>query len=622
MTEQAIREAATPLAPPAEADFANLRLSGGYFVTGDTPYREVFISEELNEEQLMIAELVTDFCLREIQQPFFQRGRELQATNDADRAEALTLLKKAGELGLCGVSIPEAYGGMGLDFKTNALFSKAMSNGFSFATTLGAQTSIGCLPIVYYGNEAQKAKYLPGIASGELIAAYALTEPEAGSDANAGKTSATPSPDGHHYLLNGQKIWITNGGFADVFIVFAKIEQDENLSAFIVERGYPGFSTGPEEKKMGIKGSSTVQLYFDNCPVPAENLLGKRQEGFKIALNILNGGRIKAGAGGIGGAQLSINKAVQYALERRQFGKPIAEFGAIQHKIGQLATQTFASEAALFRTTAMIDAKEAELRAAGVPESEAKVKAIREFAIEASIIKVKGSELVCLATDEAIQIHGGMGYAVETGLEMGYRDARITKIYEGTNEVNRLLVVGELSKRAMVSHEIDLMAAMKRVPGFLLRQWLPFRAKGKYAEEERLVQGLKNTFLFLFGMLGKTLGKKMIDEQELILLLSDILSEAYVAESALLKVKKLERLPGANQEKLSIQRQMMQAYLYEALDKARSAAAEAIAGSAQEHQKRFFTYLSNRMLPLYAVNPKALRRSIAGFVLEKGAYSF
>lgn len=600
----------------------NPMLRGGYFVIGDTPPEEIFITEELNEEHRMMAEMVAEFCIREVQAPFFRRGRELVVTDKADREEVLALLKKAGEMGLCGVSIPEQHGGMGLDFKGNTLFSMVMANGFSFATTLGAQTSIGSLPIVYYGNESQKEKYLPGIASGELVAAYALTEPGAGSDANSGKTSATLSADGRHYLLNGQKIWITNGGFADVFIVFARIDEDEKLSAFIVERGYEGFSAGPEEKKMGIKGSSTVQIYFDNCMVPAENLLGKRQGGFKMALNILNGGRLKAGAGGIGGAQFSLTKATQYAIERRQFGQPIAEFGAIQYKISDIVMQAFAGEAALFRTAALIDRKEAELRAAGLPENEAKVKAIREFAVEASIIKVMGSELVCYATDEAIQIYGGMGYAQETGMEMGYRDARITKIYEGTNEVNRLLSVGELTKRALVSKELDLMGAGKKIPAFLLRQLSPFRSKEGYAEEERIVQGLKNAFLFLSGMAGKKLGKKMIDEQEIILNLSTILSEAYMTESVLLKVKKLEKRAGIDQARLGIQRQMMQLYLYEALAKAQKAAAEAAASFATGMQKRTYMWAVNALLKPYDVNPKQMRRNIAGFVIEKRGYCF
>lgn len=601
---------------------ANPKLKGGYFVIGDTRPEEIFISEELSEEHRMMAEMVTEFCIREVQEPFFRRGRELEVTNPADREAVLALLKKAGELGLCGVSIPEKFGGMALDFKGNTLFSKVMANGFSFATTLGAQTSIGCLPIVYYGNEAQKEKYLPGIASGELVAAYALTEPGAGSDANSGKTSAALSPDGRHYILNGQKIWITNGGFADVFIVFAKIGQDEKLSAFIVERHFEGFSAGPEEKKMGIKGSSTVQIYFDNCKVPVENLLGQRQEGFRMALNILNGGRIKAGAGGIGGAQFSLTRAVEYAVGRRQFGKPIADFGAIQYKIGDIAMRAFASEAALFRTADNIDRKEAELTAAGLPESEAKALAIREFAIEASIIKVKGSELACYATDEAIQIHGGMGYAQETGMEMGYRDARITKIYEGTNEVNRLLSVGELTKRAMVTKELDLAGAGKKIPAFLLKQLSPFRSRAGYAEEERIVQGLKNTFLFLSGMAGKKLGRKMIEEQEIVMNLSDILAEAFVTESVLLKIKKLEGMPAADKAKLDVQRQMMQLYFYEALAKARKAALEAVASFASGAQKRAYTRVVNTLLKPYDVNPRELRRNIAGFVIEKRGYCF
>ncbi|MCB0596060.1 MAG: acyl-CoA dehydrogenase family protein [Lewinellaceae bacterium] len=597
-------------------------LKGGYFIAGDTPPQSLFISEELSEEHRMMGEMTTGFCIREIQEPFFRRGRELAVTNKTDKEEVLGLLKKAGALGLCGVSIPEQYGGIALDFKGNTLFSMVMANGFSFATTVGAQTSIGSLPIVYYGNEAQKKKYLPGIASAELIAAYALTEPGAGSDANSGKTSATLSPDGQHYILNGQKIWITNGGFADIFIVFAKIGEDEKLSAFIVERNFEGFSVGPEEKKMGIKGSSTVQIYFDNCKVPAENLLGKRQEGFRMALNILNGGRLKAGAGGISGAQLSLTKAVQYAAERQQFGQPISNFGAIQYKIGDIAMQAFANEAALFRTADNIDRKEAELIAAGLPENEAKVKAIREFAVEAAIIKVKGSELGCYATDEAIQIYGGMGYAQETGMEMGYRDVRITKIYEGTNEVNRLLSVGELAKRAMVSKEIDLAGAGKKIPAFLLRQLLPFRSKEGYAEEKRIVQGLKNAFLFLYGMAGKKLGKKMIDEQEIVMNLSTLLAEAYVCESVLLKVEKLEGMAHADKAKLEIQRQMMQLYLYEALARARKAALEATASFSTGSQKRTYTMVANALLKPYDVNPKEMRRAIAGFVIEKRGYCF
>lgn len=600
----------------------NPRVKGGYFVIGDTPTEELFISEEFEEDELMIGEMVRDFCIKEVQEPFFQTGKELVVTKPEDKSKVLAMLKRAGELGLAGVSIPEAYGGMGLDFKTNTLISQQLSNGFSFATTLGAQTSIGCLPLVYYGSEELKQKYLPKIASAEYVAAYALTEPNAGSDANAGRTKAVLSEDGQHYILNGQKIWITNGGFADVYTVFAKIDNDEKLSAFLVERNFDGFSTGPEEHKLGIKGSSTVQIYFDNCKVPVENMIGERQEGFKIALNILNGGRIKAGTGGIGASVNSINRSVTYTTERKQFGKSISDFGAMQYKIGHLAMQTFAIESICFRTADLIDRKRDELISNGMPSAKAKIEAIREFAVEAAIIKVKGSELACEAVDEAIQMHGGMGYSAETGLGMGYRDSRILKIYEGTNEINSMLAVGELTKRAMMTKELDLMTAGKKIPGFIARQMNPFRSKTVESEQDRIVQGLKNTFLFVSGMAGRKLKKKMVDEQEIIMNLSTILQEAYVGDSALLKIKKLAKNANHDAEKLSIQQQMVQLYLYEAQEKSRKAALEAIASFTEGREKRRYSKMVNRMLSTFDVNPKELRRNIAKAVIAKGKYDF
>lgn len=600
----------------------NPRVKGGYFVISDTPASELFITEEFEEDQLMMAETVREFCIQEIQEPFFKNGRELEVRNEADKAEMLAILKRAGDLGLCGVSIPEEYGGMGLDFKTNTLISFNLSHGFSFATTLGAQTSIGCLPLVYYGNEAQKQKYLPKIATAEYVASYALTEPNAGSDANSGKTKATLSADGKHYILNGQKIWITNGGFADVYTVFAKIDDDKKLSAFIVERDYEGFSVGAEEKKLGIKGSSTVQIFFDNCKVPVENLLGKREGGFKMALNILNGGRIKAGTGGVGGAQNALDRSIKFTKERKQFGKAIAEFGAIQYKIGDIAMRIFATEAACFRTADLIDKKEAELKSAGMPVYQAKVKAIAEFAIEAAIVKVKGSNLVCYAADEAIQMHGGMGYSAETGLGMGYRDGRITKIYEGTNDINSMLAVGELTKRGMMTKELDLMGAGKKIPGFIASQMNPFRSKSEANERERIVKAFKNTFLYVSGMAGRKLKKALIDEQEIILNLSEILQQAFVAESALLKYKKLATKVDYDAEKLKIAEQMVQLYLYEALAVVKKSALEAIASFATGSEKTRHSRMVGRMLKPYDVNPKALRRNIAAAVIEAGEYGF
>ena len=595
-------------------------IKGGYFLIGTTPPKELFISEDFEEDQQMVGDTVKEFCVKEIQDPFFQRGRELVVTNDTDKAEMVAILKRAGDLGLCGVCIPEEYGGMGLDFKTNTLISYNLSHGFSFATTLGAQTSIGCLPLVYYGTEAQKQQYLPKIATAEYVAAYALTEPSAGSDANAGKTKATLSQDGQSYILNGQKIWITNGGIADVYTVFAKIEDDEKLSAFIVERTYEGFSVGAEEKKFGIKGSSTVPIFFDNCKVPVENLLGERQGGFKMALTILNGGRIKAGTGAIGGAMNALDRAVKFGKERKQFNVPITTFGAIQYKIGDIAMRIFSNQAACFRTADMIDQKEAALKSKGESDGLSKIKAISEFAIEASIVKVKGSELVCYAIDEAIQIHGGMGYAVETGLGMGYRDARITKIYEGTNDINSMLAVGELSKRGLVTKELDLVGAGKKIPLFIAQQMNPFRSKSREKEQQRIVQGLKNTFLYVSGMAGKKLQKKLVEEQEIILNLSTILQEAYVGESALLKVQKLAKDSTSDKKKLGIQEQMVQLYLYEALAKVRKAALEAVASFATGRERNRHTKMIQRMLKPYDVNPKELRRNIAQAVIDRGCY--
>lgn len=595
-------------------------VKGGYFVIGETPPKELFIAEEFDEEAKMMGDAVQEFCIKEIQEPFFQNGKELVVTDEADKVEVLAILKRAGDLGLCGVTIPEEYGGMDLDFKTNTLISSELAYGFSFATTLGAQTSIGCLPIVYYGNEAQKLKYLPKIASAKYVAAYALTEPNAGSDANSGKTKATLSEDGNYYLINGQKIWITNGGFADVYIVFAKIDADEKLSAFIVERNFEGFSVGAEEKKFGIKGSSTVQIFFDNCKVPVENLLGERQGGFKMALTILNGGRIKAGAGAIGGAINGLDRAVKYATERKQFNVPISSFGAIQYKIGDIAMRIFANHAACFRTADLIDKKMVALKSSGLADGAAKIKAISEFAIEASIVKVKGSELACYALDEAMQIHGGMGYSAETGLGMGYRDARITKIYEGTNDINALLAVGELSKRGMLTKELDLVGAGKKIPSFLLSQLNPFRSKSDDKEQARIVKGLKYSFLYISGMAGKKLKKKLIDEQEIILNLSILLQEAYVGDTALLKIRKLKAMPNADKNKLVIQAQMVQLYLYEALEKSRKAALEAIASFSKGSEKRRHTKMVNRMLKPYDINPKTLRRNIAQAVIERGGY--
>ncbi|MFN8285473.1 MAG: acyl-CoA dehydrogenase family protein [Chitinophagales bacterium] len=597
-----------------------MSLKGGAFITGETDYKDVFLPEEWSEEQLMIRDMVRDFCLQEIHSLGIEKAAALDASKDLPFI--IELLEKSAELGLCGLSIDKEYGGMDLDFNTGLLFGEAIAIGFSFATTIGAQTSIGSLPIVFYGTPEQKQKYLPGIASAKLKASYCLTEPGAGSDANSGKTKATLSADGKHYLLNGQKMWITNGGFADVFIVFAKIENDKDLSAFIVEKNFGGIQLGKEEKKLGIKGSSTVQVFFNNCPVPVENLLAKRGEGFKIALNILNTGRIKLAAGAIGGSKFAISRAVEYTNQREQFNVPISSFGAMRYKIGEMVMRTFAAESAIYRTGSNIDRKQEEFVKQGMEKSQAKLQAVREFAVECAILKVYGSDVLDYVVDEALQMHGGMGYAVETGIEMGYRDARITRIYEGTNEINRLLSVAELTRRALKTKEVDLIGAGKKLPGIFFNQLLPFKSKSGFDEERRIVRNVKAAFLLISGAAGNKLREKMVDEQEIVMNLADILAEAYIGESLLLRVQKLAEKKDYSAETIAIQKKLLQLFLHESLDKVRKTGYDAIASYSSGFEKGAMNYLLKLLTPEYNVNPKELRRAVADFAIKKNAYPF
>ncbi|HNA39783.1 MAG TPA: acyl-CoA dehydrogenase family protein, partial [Chitinophagales bacterium] len=512
------------------------KLIGGNFLFSETDIKDVFIPEEFTEEQKMIWQTVYDFCMQEIHGMGFEKIALMDAEKDKDKV--YEIFKKAGELGLYGISIPEEFGGMGADFNTGLLYTEALSLGLSFATTVGAQVSIGSLPIVFYGTQAQKEKYLPKIATGEYGCSYALTEPSSGSDANSAKTKATLSADGTHYLLNGQKMWITNGGFADIFIVFAKIEDDERLSAFIVEKSFGGIEIGKEEKKMGIKSSSTVQLFFNNVPIPKENLLGERGKGFNMALNILNNGRIKICAGGVGGMKFGITKSVEYANQRIQFDQPIAQFGAMKYKLGQMAMLAFINESAVYRVGADVDKKYKEFLANGATENDAKINSMREYAIECAILKVQGSEAICWTADEAIQIHGGMGYSMETGVEMAYRDARITKIYEGTNEINRMLALAEFYKRAFQTKELKINDAAKSIPLGIAQNFNPFN-NGFLADESEIVSNLKSVFMIITGAAGRKLKTKLVDEQEIVMNLADIMSVAFMAESAILRVKKL-----------------------------------------------------------------------------------
>lgn len=594
-----------------------MTLKGGSFLIEKGNPEDIFIREEFTEEQVMIGQMVEDFCIQEIQNPIKERGREFEA--DKDRDIIVAQLEKAAELGLCGVAIAEEHGGMALDFNTGLIFSEAIAMGLSFATTIGAQTSIGSLPIVYYGTKEQQDKYLPGVASAKIKASYCLTEPTAGSDANSGKTQCVLNEAGTHYIMNGQKMWITNGGFADLFIVFAKIDDDKNLSAFIVEKDFGGITIGAEEKKLGIKGSSTVQVFFEDCPVPVENMLGKRQEGFAMALNILNTGRIKLAAGTNGGSKFALNQALAYALERKQFDTSIIDFGAMQHKLGEMASRVFCVDAGVYRIGRNIDLKRKELQDGGMDVQQSKLESIREYAIECAILKVKGSENADFVIDEALQIYGGMGYSAEAGIEMGYRDARITRIYEGTNEINRMLSVAELTKRALKTKEIDLVGAGKKVQGRVISSIFSGKKEGA-AEEARIVQALKDVFLFLSGTAGKKLGKAMVDEQEMVMNLSDILADAFICDSAVLKLRKLEKMNG-DKEKLAAQRAAVQVYLYEALDRSRKAAHDLIASYATGGEKKRAGYIVRKLLKSYNINPKALRRDIVAYMKKEGKYT-
>ncbi|HNE50806.1 MAG TPA: acyl-CoA dehydrogenase family protein [Chitinophagales bacterium] len=595
------------------------KLIGGNFLFAETDPKEVFIPESFTEEQKMIWQTVYDFCMKEIHGLGIERVALMDA--EKDKELVLELFKKAGDLGLFGVSIPEEYGGMGLDFNTGLLFTEALALGLSFATTVGAQVSIGSLPIVFYGTHEQKEKYLPKIASGEYACSYALTEPGAGSDANSGKTKVTLSPDGSHYLLNGQKMWITNGGFADIFIVFAKIEDDERLSAFIVEKDFGGIEIGKEEKKMGIKASSTVQLFFNNVPIPKENLLGERGKGFNMALNILNNGRIKICAGGVGGIKFGVTKSVEYANQRIQFNQPIAQFGAMKYKIGQMAMLAFVNESAVYRVGAEVDKKYKEFLANGASENDAKINSMREYAIECAILKVQGSEAVCWAADEAIQIHGGMGYSMETGVEMAYRDARITKIYEGTNEINRMLALAEFYKRAFQTKELKLNDAAKSIPLSIAQNFNPFNT-GFMADETEIVSNLKSVFMIITGAAGRKLKTKLVDEQEIVMNLADIMGVAFMAESAILRVKKLKLNKDTDKEQLKVKVKMTQLYVYEALEIARKAAENAIDSYASGVEKFTMKRVVNSLLKSYDINPKDPRRAIADAVIAANQYPF
>lgn len=588
-------------------------IKGGEFLIRETLAKDIFIPEEFSEEQKMMAQACQDFIDAEIM-PNVERIDKMEP------GLMPAIVEKAGELGLLAVTVPEEYGGLGMSFNTSMLMADVIASAGSFSTTYGAHTGIGTLPIQYYGNDAQKERYLPKLATGEWKACYCLTEPGAGSDANSGKTKAVLNEEGTHYLITGQKMWISNAGFADIFIVFAKIGDDKNLTAFIVEKDFGGITLGDEEAKLGIKGSSTRQVFFENCPVPVENLLAERELGFKIAVNILNIGRIKLGCGVIGGCKSVANLCTQYATERHQFNQPIANFGAIKHKLAQMAVYTYAVESASYRAGQNIEDKIEDLQASGMPKEQAILKGVEQFAIECAIIKILGSEKLDYVVDEGVQVYGGMGFSADAPMERAYRDSRISRIYEGTNEINRMLLVGMILKRAMKG-ELDLLGPAMAVANELTS--LPDMSEpGKelFAGEKRVLKNLKKAILMVAGKAAQDLGKQLNEEQELLMNLADMIIDVYTAESTILRTEKLASQHG--EEAMATQIAATKVYLSEVVDSVWVSGKQAISIFVKEDEQTILMMGLKRFTKAPLVNTKELRHQIANQMIERNGYAF
>lgn len=587
-------------------------LRGGEWLIRECKPEESFTPEDFSEEQQMILEMCLQFLQSEI----------LPIVDRIDKLEPglmPSLMEKAGELGLLSASVPEQYNGLGKDFVTSTLVSEGLGGGYSFSVAMSAHSGIGTLPILYFGTEEQKQKYIPKLATGEWKGSYGLTEPGSGSDALGAKSNAVLSEDGKHYILNGQKVWITNGGFADIYTVFAKVDGDK-FTAFIVERGAPGFTQGAEEHKMGIKGSSTVQLYFQDCKVPVENVLGEIGRGHIIAFNILNIGRLKLAAAAIGGAKLALNNAIEYGKTREQFKTPIASFGAIQHKLAEMAIKIYADESALYRTAKWVDDKEHELLEAGKPFNEALLGAAEEYAIECAILKVHGSEVLDFIVDEGVQIHGGNGFSDEYNISRAYRDSRVNRIYEGTNEINRLLSVDMMLKRAMKG-KLDLMGPAMNVQKELMS--IPeFGSEDdeQFSAEKKIIAQLKKAILMVTGGAVRKLMDKLSDEQEIIMNIADMAIETFVSESMLLRVMKAIETSGEEKNRIAIA--MMQCYLNDAVDKANKCGKEAINAFATGDEQRMMLLGLKRFTKAAPFNSKDARRGIAEHLIAEGKYAF
>ncbi len=589
----------------------NKLLKSGEFLVREVEAKDVFIPEEFNEEQKMIAQTCKDFLDTEVYP-------NLEKVEKSDRELMKTILKKSGELGMMGVSIPEELGGFGQSFVTQMLVAETTGAGYSFSVAYMAHCGIGTLPIMYYGNKEQREKYVTKLATGEYLGAYCLTEPGAGSDANSGKTNARLSEDGKHYILNGQKMWITNAGFADILTVFAKIDNDRVLSAFIVESSLPGVVIGPDEHKMGIKGSSTAQIYFNDVKVPVENLLGKRGEGFRIALSILHMGRLKLGANVLGAAKKAITDSVKYANERKQFGTLISTFGALKHKMAQQIIRQFAAESAVYRVSSDIDNLLHKMIEDCGDYGRGAIEAISHYAVEAAILKVIGSEMLDFVADEAVQIHGGMGYSAEMMVERGYRDSRINRIFEGTNEINRLLVVDTAMKRAMKG-EFDLYGEAEKLYAELNNITDGSKSGEVYFEEKkRYIKNFKKAILLCIHGVTKKFGKGLVNEQEVLNNIAEMMMETYISESLALRVEKL----AGNNGNVALYKDMLDVNLFDASDVIRKSALDAISAFSDAETCPALIRAVENLSRVACVNVKDARRRIADKLIDDNEYKF
>jgi butyryl-CoA dehydrogenase len=587
------------------------KIAGGSFLLDTRSPEEIFTPEDFTEQHLLIAQTAEEFAQNEI-------IPNIEKMEHKDFSVSRDLLKKAGELGLSAVEIPEAYGGLEMDKVTAAVIADHIAKYAGFATTWGGHTGIGTLPLVYFGTEEQKKKYLPRLASGEIVGAYALSEASSGSDALNCRARATLSPDGRHYLLNGEKMWITNAGFADLFTVFAKID-GEKFTAFLVERTFPGFSIGGEEHKMGIRGSSTCPVILNDCQVPAENVLGEIGKGHVIAFNILNVGRFKLGAMCVGGARTSLNNSIAYAKQRKAFAKVIADFGLVREKLANMATFIFVGESMVFRTVAMMDAALTAVDKSASDGARQTLKAIEEYAVECSIIKVWASEMLDYVVDETVQIYGGYGFVEEYPAERAYRDARINRIFEGTNEINRLIITGFLLKRAM-SGQLALMPAIRQLMDEVLSGPSPSEdVEGALADGQKLVASAKKLGLFAAGAATQKYMQQIEQQQEIMGAIADMVIEIYAMESALLRTMKIVASQGEAAATLPIS--MTRLYLAQAIEKVESAARKIIAAVADGDMLRTQFAILRRLGKHDPYDTIELRQQIANKVIERGKYS-